>query len=92
MVTCTEEATDAYLVAKPPAPSRGCDSSLWTASPNRPEEEGTVLLTMVVLLGVVMVTCLVVAAVIPRFDRRAPIREPQARSPAEARAGPPGRA
>jgi hypothetical protein len=32
-----------------------------------------VLLTIIVLLGVVMVTCLVGVAVIPRFDRRPPI-------------------
>jgi hypothetical protein len=36
-----------------------------------------VFLTMVVFLGVVLLTCLFGVAVIPRFDRRAPLGSPR---------------
>jgi hypothetical protein len=44
----------------------------------RPESENPVIVTMVVFLGLVMITCLVGVAVIPRFDRRAPLSWRQA--------------
>jgi hypothetical protein len=44
----------------------------------RPESEGAVILTMVVFLGVVMLTCLIGIAFIWRFGRRAPLGLPQA--------------
>jgi hypothetical protein len=45
----------------------------WAASHRSPEREATVFLTMIVFLGVVMLTCLFGVAVIPRFDRRPPL-------------------
>ena len=69
---------DALLDAKPSRDEPWFPTlRLWTASFRRPESEGAVLLTMVVLVGVVMLTCLVGVAVIPRFDRRAPLSRPQ---------------
>jgi hypothetical protein len=45
-----------------------------------------VIFTMVILLGVVMITCLIGVAVIPRFDRRLPVTQPQAAIAKEHRA------
>jgi hypothetical protein len=81
---------DALLDAKPsraelcfPTPR------LWTASLfRRPESEGAVILTMVVFLGVVMLACLIGIAVIPRFDRRAPLSPPQAVAATQPSAAP----
>jgi hypothetical protein len=50
--------------------------------------KGVVIVTMVVFLGVVMMTCLIGVAVIPRFDRRVPLSPPDPVVAAEPRAAP----
>jgi hypothetical protein len=47
-----------------------------------------VFLTMIVFLGVAMMTCLIVVAIIPRFDRRAPLGPLQPAKATEPRAAP----
>jgi len=73
---------DALLDAKPSrAEPWFATHRLWTEFLCRPESEGSMVFTMVILLGVVMITCLIGAAVIPRFDRRLPAavaKEPRA--------------
>jgi hypothetical protein len=70
-----EQVLDALLDAKPSAPSRIATLRLRTSFPSVQRAEGLVVITTLVLLAVFMVVCLVGVAIIPRFDRPAPIAQ-----------------
>jgi len=46
------------------------------------------MFTLVVFLGLLLIACVTAVAIIPRFDRRAPLTQPRAEVAKEARASP----
>jgi hypothetical protein len=80
---------DASLGAKPSCAEPAIATPrLWIAAPRRPESEGSVMFTLIVFLGTVMIACIVALAVDPSFfgrdllTRRLPVRaeRPRART------------